>query len=103
LHFRDAPEADIRSLVGPALLSIERYNEEGRERFLTSEELARLGDVLRKAETIGLPYDVDETKPTAKHAPKRENRRRKMDPEFSVATPSVCSDLISDKGHGPRR
>jgi integrase len=59
---------------------IERYDEERRERFLTSEELARLGDVLREAETIGLPYDIDETKPTAKHAPKRENRRREIDP-----------------------
>src|SRR5262245_32936658 len=29
-----------------------RYN---RERFLTSDELARLGDALREGETVGLP------------------------------------------------
>jgi len=63
---------------------IERYAEEGRERFLTSEELGRLGDVLSEAETNGLPYDVDEAGPKAKHAPKSKNRRRKIDP-FAVA------------------
>jgi integrase len=63
---------------------IERYREQGRERFLTNEELARLGDVLREGESIGLPYDVDELKPTAKHAPKTENRRVKLDP-YAVA------------------
>jgi hypothetical protein len=34
---------------------IERYPERGRERFLTSEELARLGSALAEGETIGLP------------------------------------------------
>jgi integrase len=63
---------------------IERYGEQGRERFLTSDELARLGDALRLAETDGLPYAVDETKAKAKHAPKAENRRVKLDP-FAVA------------------
>jgi integrase len=63
---------------------IERYREHSRERFLTSEELARLGDALREGETIGLPYEVDESKPTAKHAPKANKRRTKLDP-FAVA------------------
>jgi integrase len=63
---------------------IERYREQGHERFLTNEELARLGDVLREGESIGLPHDVDESKPTAKHAPKAENRRVKLDP-YAVA------------------
>jgi integrase len=63
---------------------IERYREEGRERFLTNEELARLGDVLREGETVGLPYEVDETNPKAKHAPKAGNRRIKLDP-YAVA------------------
>ena len=31
---------------------IKKYREEGRERFLTSEELARLGDTLRDGETM---------------------------------------------------
>jgi integrase len=64
---------------------IKRYREQGRERFLTNEELARLGDVLREGESIGLPYDVDELKPTAKHAPKAENRRVKLDPYAAAA------------------
>jgi integrase len=63
---------------------IEKFPERARERFLTSDELARLGDVLRQGETIGLPYGVDETKPKAKHAPKEDNRRVILDP-FAVA------------------
>jgi integrase len=63
---------------------VKKYREQGRERFLTTEELARLGDTLREGETVGLVYQVDETKPKAKHAPKAENRRVKLDP-FAVA------------------
>jgi integrase len=63
---------------------IERYREEGRERFLLSDELARLGDTLRLAETEGLPWDADDTGPNAKHLAKPENRRVKLDP-FAVA------------------
>lgn len=63
---------------------IERYPERGRERFLTTDELARLGAALAEGEAIGLPYDIDETKPKAKHAPKADKRRVKLDP-FAVA------------------
>ncbi len=63
---------------------IERYREAGRERFLTVDELSRLGDALRLGETQGLPYEVGETKPFAKHAPKADKRRVKLDP-FAVA------------------
>jgi integrase len=63
---------------------IARYKEHSRERFLTSEELARLGDALRQGETIGLPYAIDESRPKAKHAPKEDNRRAMLDP-FAVA------------------
>ncbi len=59
--------------------NIKKYREQGRERFLTSEELARLGEALREGETVGLPYSVDETKPTAKHAAKADHRRVKLD------------------------
>ena len=64
--------------------NIKKYREQGRERFLTSEELARLGDALREGETVGLPYSVDETKATAKHAAKADHRRVKLDP-YAVA------------------
>jgi integrase len=63
---------------------LKKYREQGRERFLTSEELARLGDRLREGEIVGLPYSVDESKPTAKHAPKVEHRRVKLD-RYAVA------------------
>jgi integrase len=63
---------------------IKKYREQGRERFLTTEELARLGDRLREGETVGLPYSVDETQPTAKHAPKVDQRRVKLD-RFAAA------------------
>jgi integrase len=65
-------------------LGIERYAENARERFLTSEEFARLGDALRLGETIGLEWAVDETKPKANRAPKPESRLRTLDP-FAVA------------------
>ncbi len=63
---------------------IERYREQGRERFLTTDELMRLGAALSEGETEGLPWDVDGTKPKAKHLAKPENRRVKLDP-FAVA------------------
>ena len=63
---------------------IERYPEQGRERFLTSDELARLGAALAEGETIGLPWTVDARKPGAKHAPKESNRRTLQDP-YAVA------------------
>jgi integrase len=64
---------------------IEQYPEKGRERYLTADELSRLGDAVREAETVGLPYKIDETKPTAKHAPKEANRRTKIGPHAAAA------------------
>jgi integrase len=54
---------------------IERYHENARERFLSADELTRLGATLRQAETEGLPWNVNTNKPKAKHLPKPENRR----------------------------
>lgn len=51
----------------------EAFREQRRERFLTSEELACLGDAIRGAEATGIAWEIDEAKPTAKHIPK-ENR-----------------------------
>ena len=68
-----------------SLLGIERYPEQRRERFLTTDELTRLGAALTEGETIGLTYDIDETKPTAKHAPKSGKRRVKLDPFAAAA------------------
>jgi integrase len=53
---------------------IEKYAEDGRERFLSTDELVRLGAAIRKAETTGIAWAVDEAKPTSKHVPKRKRR-----------------------------
>jgi integrase len=79
-----AARRDEVSFVDNPARAVERFAEEGRERFLTSEELARLGDVLREGEAVGLPYAVDETRPKVKNAPKPESRRVKLDP-YAVA------------------
>jgi integrase len=49
---------------------IDKFKESRRERFLTGEELARLGSAICEAETTGIPWAVDESKPNAKHVPK---------------------------------
>ena len=64
---------------------IEYFPEEGRERYLTTLELAQIGEAIREAETRGLPYTVDETKPKAKHAPKEGNRRTVIGPHAAAA------------------
>ena len=58
---------------------IEKFKEHRRERFLTGEELQRLRLAIREAETKGIPWDVDEAKPKAKHLPKARNRFTKID------------------------
>ena len=63
---------------------VTRYREQGRERFLSSAELARLGAALREAETIGVPWVIDKSNPKAKHVPKG-NRRTKISPFATAA------------------
>jgi integrase len=63
---------------------IKMFEEQPRERYLTEEELQRLGDTLRGAETIGLPHVVDGTK-KSKHARKPENRFTKIDQHAAAA------------------
>ena len=53
---------------------VKKYKTRGCERFLSIEEIQRLGTVLYQAETIGLEWTVDPSK-NAKHAPRAENRR----------------------------
>ena len=65
---------------------VERFEEEKRERFLTVAELARLGEVLREAETTGLPWRGPiATGPKAKHIAKPENRVSRFDPTAVAA------------------
>lgn len=64
---------------------IEKYREQGRERYLTSDELQRLGAALVEGETIGLPWSIDPDDPKAKHTPKKwKDQRQKLD-KHSVA------------------
>jgi integrase len=64
---------------------MDKYPERSRERFLTTDELTRLSEAIREAETIGLPYAIGETKLRAKHAPKEEKRRTVIGPHAAAA------------------
>jgi integrase len=70
--------------VNPAR-RIEKFKEHRRERYLTGEELQTLGSAIREAETKGIPWDVDEARPKAKHLPKSRNRFTKIDPFAAAA------------------
>jgi integrase len=63
---------------------IEKYSEQRRERFLSEEELGRLGAAILEAESVGVPWHPDPDK-QAKHAPKEENRRTKIDQYAAAA------------------
>ena len=65
--------------VNPAR-RIEKYREDRRERFLSSAELERLGQVLREGETVGIPWRLDTAKPLSKHLPRSQNRRTLLPP-----------------------
>lgn len=59
-------------------VGIERYREEGRERYLRPEELARLSKALVEAEGEGIPWDELRSS-ASKHLRKPENRRTRID------------------------
>ena len=83
--FRYAATCNIVPVGHNPTKGIRAFRENRRERFLSSEELARLGEAIREAETVGTPYELDETKPSAKHAPKPESRGIKMDAYTAAA------------------
>jgi integrase len=64
---------------------ISAFREVRRERFLTTDELQRLGATLREAETVGLPWDTDETKSTAKYLPQPKKRLVVFSPYVTAA------------------
>jgi integrase len=64
---------------------IDKYPEGRRERFLTVEELERLGAAVREAETAGIPWEVREDAPKAKHIPKEEKRFTKISQHAAAA------------------
>lgn len=75
---------EISALPTPTK-DLELYPEENRDRYLTRDEMARLGRAMHLAETTGLPWDVNEAGPKAKHLAKPENRRRLIDPHAVAA------------------
>ena len=83
---------------------VEKYGESGRERYLSKNEFLRLSEALTAAETIGLPYSVDEFGPKAKHAPKPEKRLRKFDSHAIAAilllilTELDCANCFTPNG-----
>jgi len=60
---------------------IDKFKESRHERFLTAEELKRLGNAIFEAETTGIPWTVaDETKATAKHVRRKSALRGSHQP-----------------------
>jgi len=54
-----ASKRDLVAFAENPAKAIERFREQARERYLTTEELGRLGATLADAETVGLPYAVE--------------------------------------------
>ena len=79
-----AARRDIVPAADNPAKGLERNPEQRRERFLSPEEFGRLGEALRLAETKGLPWAVDDAKPTSKHFPKPDKRQSTADP-YAVA------------------
>lgn len=63
---------------------VKKYQEHQRERFLTVDELGRLGGAILEAETTGILWHPDPSK-KAKHAPKEENRHVMIDAYSAAA------------------
>ncbi len=64
---------------------IKRFRESGRERYLGSGELERLGEALRLAETEGLPWEITASSATAKHVPKTGSQTIVYPPHVTAA------------------
>lgn len=58
---------------------IERFPERPIERFLTTDEIQRIGEAIREGESTGIPWVVDATNPNSKHVSRPENRFTALD------------------------
>ncbi len=78
------PMAEINPVHGAR-----KFADKKGERFLSTAELQRLGDTLREAETVGLPWalaDADDTTRKAKRLPvEASDRRTKISPHVVAA------------------
>jgi len=71
----------IEEMPNPAR-GVEKFREEKRERYLSTEELSRLGQTLRLGETKGLPWP---SVPSSKHDRKPQNRKTLLGPHVAAA------------------
>ena len=86
---------DLVTGVNPAR-HIEWFPEQGRERFLAVEEMARLGQSLRVAETVGLPpapEHVSELKRKKAQGKKRKQNAGMFTSELKPASPVALAAL----------
>ncbi len=87
--------------VNPCI-GVSKFATRKIERFLSTEELERLGAAMREAETTGIPWEPDPSKKT-KHAPKPENRLTVIDPAALAAirllllTGARCGEILGLK------
>jgi integrase len=68
--FRYAATCNLVPVGHNPTRGIRAFREQRRERFLNGEELARLGEAIREAETVGIPFTMDPDNPNSKHTPK---------------------------------
>lgn len=73
---------EIHSGPNPAR-KVERYPEQAKERFLTVEEMGRLGEAIRRAETTGLDAAPQHRKPPSD--------RRRRNPGMFAAEPQPAN------------
>jgi integrase len=64
---------------------IEKFPEQRRERFLSSDELERLGAAIRVGEIDGIPWTTESTKVASKHLPKTESQRTLISADAATA------------------
>lgn len=64
---------------------IERFREERRETFLSTEQLEKLGAAIREAEAEGIPWSEPNPAKKVKHLPHEENRRTRISPHAAGA------------------
>lgn len=65
-------------------VGVKVYVDGKGERFLSAEELKRLGDAMREAETVGLPWQLTDG-PNAKHRPVKGGDQREVISPYAVA------------------
>ncbi|MFN8831656.1 MAG: tyrosine-type recombinase/integrase [Labrys sp. (in: a-proteobacteria)] len=67
------------------VVGVRKYDDGRGDRYLTTDELQRLGAALREAETNGIPWAVTLDSPGSKHLPKDAAARRTKIDTFAIA------------------